>query len=289
MTTKIVILAGGISSRMRNSAVPGPGVDAEMLVHAREKAKTMLPVGSASRPFLDYLLYNIEQAGYREVVIVTGEADRSIRGHYEDGGGAADFPMLSISYVTQGIPSGRVKPAGTADALATALLARPAWRGKKFTVCNSDNLYSTGVLAMLLNEPHPNAMVEYDRDALGFEPERTMEFSVVRHDARGYLTDIVEKPSATEIDAARDERGRVGVSMNIFLLSYDDILPVLQSTPLHPVRDEKELPAAVRALASSRPGSVRALTVAESVPDLTTITDIGELFGRLGSPFSPAR
>jgi glucose-1-phosphate adenylyltransferase len=283
----IVILAGGMSSRMKKTAGPVPGVDGEMLRQVKEKAKAMLPVGEGSRPFLDYSLYNIERAGYSDVVIVTAERDGSIRSHYEAGGHSADFPGLRFSYVTQVIPAGREKPAGTADALLTALRSRPDWRGRRFTVCNSDNIYSVRVLRMLLDEAHPNAMVEYDRDALGFPPERTAHFSVVRCDERGFLTEILEKPSAAEIDAALGERGRVGVSMNIFRLSYDDILPVLESTPLHPVRNEKELPTAVNMLAASRPGSVLALPVSETVPDLTSLADIAEVRNHLGSTFPP--
>jgi len=256
-----------------------------MLRQVREKAKAMLPVGAGSRPFLDYSLYNIEKAGYTDVVIVTAERDRSIRAHYEAGGCAAEFPGLRISYVTQAIPAGRDKPAGTADALLTALHARPDWRCGRFTVCNSDNLYSVRVLRMLLEEAHPNAMIDYDREALGFPPERTLHFSIIRCDGRGFLLDILEKPSKNEIASALEERGRVGVSMNIFRLSYDDVLPVLESTPVHPVRGEKELPVAVKMMATSRPGSVLALRIAEPVPDLTSLSDIAEVRDHLGSHY----
>jgi len=286
MNPLIVILAGGISSRMKRAAgLPPAGVDGEILRQASEKSKAMLPVGRGSRPFLDYALYNIELAGYSEVLIVTGERDNSVREHYDAGGHSSSFPRLKLSYVTQRIPGGRTKPLGTADALLTALVARPDWSGKKFTVCNSDNLYSVAVLKQLLAETHPNVMIEYDRDALGFPPERTSHFSIVRTDDRGFLLDIIEKPSPREVLEAVESQGRVGVSMNIFRLSYDDILPVLRAVPLHPVRDEKELPVAVRMLAVSRPGSVRAIRVAERVPDLTSPDDIAAIRVHLGSEF----
>lgn len=247
----------------------------------------MLPVGEDSRPFLDYSLYYIEKAGYRDVVIVTAQGDRSIRSYYEGGGRSSDFPGLDISYVTQTVPAGRDKPAGTADALLTALRARPGWRGGSVTVCNSDNLYSVKVLRMLRAESHPNALIAYDRDALGFPPERTEHFSIVRYDDHGFLVDIIEKPSPPEIAAAMAGGGKVGVSMNIFRLSYDDILPIVRSMPPHPVRREKELPVAVKMLASSRPGSVRVVGVAEPVPDLTSVPDIEDVRRRIGSQFPP--
>ncbi|HLF13940.1 MAG TPA: nucleotidyltransferase, partial [Bacteroidota bacterium] len=71
--------------------------------------------------------------------------------------------------------------------------------------------------------------------------------------------------------------GRIGVSMNIFRFSCDDILPYLESVPLHPARNEKELPVAVRMMASERPGSVYSIPLSECVPDLTQIADIPEV------------
>jgi len=270
---------------MKNSAAAARGVDEETLRHARERAKAMLPVGEGSRPFLDYSLYNIEKAGYGEVMIVTADGDGSVRSYYEGDRRSSDFPGLEISYVTQTIPEGRNKPAGTADALLTALRARPGWRGGSVTVCNSDNLYSVKVLGMLLAENHPNAMIEYDRDGLGFPPERTEHFSIVRSDDSGFLVDIIEKPSQHDIASALAECGRVGVSMNIFRLSVDDILPIIGSMPPHPVRGEKELPVAVKMLASSRPGSVMVLRVSEAVPDLTSVPDIADVRRTIGSQF----
>jgi hypothetical protein len=113
--------------------------------------------------------------------------------------------------------------------------------------------------------------------ALGFPPGRTSQFAVILTDPSGAVRDIVEKPAAEEIVAATDRAGRVGVSMNIFRFSCDDILPYLESVPLHPARGEKELPAAVRMMAAARPGSVHAIPLSERVPDLTRLADIPEV------------
>ena len=280
MDPRIVVLAGGMSSRMKKAVdLPGgadraAGLDGKLLRDAREKAKAMIRVGPDGRPFLDFCLSNIAAAGYAEVVIVTGERDSSITEYYETEGHAKDFPALAISYVVQRIPAGREKPLGTADALQAVLAARPAWRGGKCTVCNSDNIYSVRALKTLLDDPHPNALVNYDRDALGFPPERTSQFAVVTTDRSGFVRDIIEKPAPADIAAAADGKGRIGVSMNIFRFTCDEILPYLASVPLHPERNEKELPVAVRMLASERPGSVYAISASERVPDLTQLADI---------------
>jgi glucose-1-phosphate thymidylyltransferase len=64
------------------------------------------------------------------------------------------------------------------------------------------------------------------------------------------------------------------VSMNLFRFEYDLILPMLETTPLHPIRNEKELPTAVTLLAQSDPEAVKAIPISENVPDLTSLEDI---------------
>jgi NDP-sugar pyrophosphorylase family protein len=266
----IVILAGGASSRMRNSVGP----DSPLASDIRRKAKAMLGVGEGSRPFLDYLLFNVEKASYDSVVLVVPQNDNSIRDYYEYRGGAAQFPQLSIHYVTQKVPVGRTKPLGTADALLQALQAMPQWKGHRFTVCNGDNLYSQRALELLLHDEHDNALIAYDRATLQFSEDRIAQFAVIKTDAGGYLRDIIEKPSAEELEQARSEQGRVSVSMNIWRLNYDLILPSLQAVPLHPIRQEKELPLAIKAMILRHPSSVFAVPLSEHVIDLTSQADI---------------
>lgn len=270
----IVILAGGLSSRMKQqTAIPG-SIDSSLIQEARMKSKAMLGVGEERKPFLDYLLYNIEQAGYMNAVIVVGERDDTIRKHYEQEQNAGIFPSLKFSFVVQTIPAGREKPLGTADALWTALSAMTAWRNQRFTVCNSDNLYSTTALRLLLEDTHPNALIDYDRSSLRFEHDRIMQFAVLKKDADGYVESIIEKPSREQLTQAADAQGRVGVSMNIFRLSYNAIIPFLESVPLHPERREKELPAAVNMMIERHPQCMFAIPLSEHVIDLTMQTDI---------------
>lgn len=273
MHPNLVILAGGISSRMKMAQPASAQLDPVLRRDAEEKSKSMIGVGDEHRPFLDYLLHNITVAGYRHVVILIGEKDDSIRAYYEAGRGAAQFSHLKMTYVRQPIPAGRTRPLGTADALWHALKATPEWRGQCFTVCNSDNLYSAEALRLMLEAPHANAMIDYDRAALQFSPERISAFAVLKKNAHGYLSDIIEKPSPAEMHSVTAE-GRTGVSMNIFRLAYDQILPYLETVPLHPTREEKELPTAVKMLVERNPHAVFTIPRAEPVPDLTLQSDI---------------
>lgn len=274
MDPYLVILAGGISSRMRLAPADTQRVDPRLSAEAQEKPKSMILLGAQRRPFLDFLLHNARAACYRDVVVVVGEHDRTIWDHYGGADRGNEFHGLSISFAVQRIPGNRSKPLGTADALLQGLIAVPEWAGHQFTVCNSDNLYSTRALRAMLECRSTGAIADYDRASLKFPPERTSQFAVIRKDSAGRLIDIVEKPSAPEIALARDKDGRVGVSMNLFRLTYDIVKPLLEQVPLHPIRLEKELPEAVRMMVQSCPGSVIAVSMAEDVPDLTTQQDI---------------
>ena len=277
MQPNIVILAGGISSRMKKSIESAKGnVDPALLLEAKEKSKAMIGVGGGSRPFLDYVLRNTAKAGYRDVVIVVGERDHSIRAYYESGG-AKTFPTLTISYAIQRIPPGREKPLGTADALLVALRVAPRWKAQGLTVCNSDNLYSVHALRSLLEDPHPNSLIDYDRSALKFSVDRISKFAVLAKDPGGFLTSIVEKPSEEEILRYQGADGRIGVSMNLFRFSYDMVLPFLETAPLHPVRQEKEIPTAVTMMVKAHPLSMFTIPLAEHVIDLTSGSDIPEV------------
>ena len=62
--------------------------------------------------------------------------------------------------------------------------------------------------------------------------------------------------------------------MNIFRLSCDMIFPFLQIVPLHPVRNEKELPAAIKMMIDENSKSLFTIPLNEHVPDLTSKNDI---------------
>jgi ADP-glucose pyrophosphorylase len=268
-----MILAAGVSSRMkRESAVP---LDPTLAREASSKSKSMIGVGPGRRPFLDYLLYNARKAGYRDVVLVVGEKAEGIRAHYGSLDSGNSYHGLSIDYAVQSIPAGRTKPLGTADAVLTGLLARPEWVHQRFTVCNSDNLYSSRALALLLDSHAESCTADYDRSALGFPPERTEQFAVLHKSTDGSLLEIIEKPTPEDIALCADAHGRVGVSMNLWRFQGELIKPALEKTPLHPLRTEKELPASVSLMVKEHPGCLMTYPVAERVPDLTGRDDIG--------------
>jgi NDP-sugar pyrophosphorylase family protein len=261
-TNRLIILAAGMSSRMAASL-------ADTGTASTAAAKSMIGVGPGGRPLLDYLLANAQRAGLDDVTIVVNDRDTSIRERYARGWDGA-----RITLAVQRIPPDRAKPLGTADAVAQALRVREDWRGARCVVCNSDNLYSVEAFAALARLAAPGGWIDYDADGLGFAIERIAQFGITVVDGEGFLLDIIEKPSIERIELQRRERGAVRVSMNIWRFDRDAILPYLDACPLHPVRDEKELPAAVRLFVAEHPRGMRAVPMSEPVPDLTRAEDI---------------
>jgi NDP-sugar pyrophosphorylase family protein len=268
MSEKIVILAAGSSTRMSKSL--GTAVTERM-------TKCMIPLGKDETPFLGYLLTNLEQAGFREVVIVTAEGDFTIQRYFGD-----TFGTLAISTVVQTVPAGRTKPAGTADALLQALRTLPEWADESFCVCNSDNLYSVSTLKKLRNSSYHNALPCYDRKGLEYTEDRTARFAVIDVSEDFSVQGIIEKP--TDMQIAKSLRnGTVFVSMNLFKLDYAMALETLDKVPYSADRNEKDLPSAIGLMILEQPGCMHGFVVCEHVPDLTSATDILTVSGEIAT------
>ncbi|MBK7229323.1 MAG: nucleotidyltransferase [Ignavibacteriales bacterium] len=274
---KLIILAGGISSRMKKPTDRNLEIDNKLVEDADLKTKSMIGVGKDYRPFLDYLLFNAREAGYGDIVLVIGANDNSIKDYYGYNNSDNNFYGLKISYAVQPVPEGRTKPLGTADALLWGLKSKPEWNSNYFTVCNSDNLYSVKALSMMLKSTYLAALIDYDRSALEFEQNRIERFAVTKKSKNNFLLDIIEKPSSEIVESVKDKNDFVGVSMNIFSLKYNVVLPFLEKVPLHPVRKEKELPEAIKMMANEYENSVYCYSLAEHVPDLTSKSDIEQV------------
>ncbi|WP_044171224.1 sugar phosphate nucleotidyltransferase [Flectobacillus major] len=270
---KLLIMAGGMSSRMKKTDGIA-NLDEKLVEQANTLPKGMIGVGKDGRPFMDYLLYNAHRAGYNEVLILKNPKDTVTQPYYDKLVADNKAWGFTFKFATQLIAPDREKPAGTADAIQQALEQTPEWKGQRFTVCNSDNLYSVDVLSLLKDAAIPNAVVSYNADALGVEPERVKAFAIIKTDAEGFLQEILEKPNDEQIAEAKRIAGQIGVNMNVFHFKYDDILKYVQSEPFNPIRNERELPSAVTRMAKENPRTVTTVPVAESVPDLTSKGDI---------------
>jgi len=182
VTSRAVVLARGLGTRMRE---PDPAVTLTAEQHRAANAglKPMVPVHG--RPFLEYVLGAVADAGIRQVALIVAPDHLVIRRHFEEHAPS----RLAISFVVQ------------AEALGTAnaVLAAEQWTGgEPFLVMNADNLYPVQALADLasLDEPGLLAFEADDLVRTGNIPAaRVKAFALVQTDDDGYLMRIVEKPN----------------------------------------------------------------------------------------------
>ncbi len=102
--------------------------------------KAMIPI---KRPFLDYVLSGLADAGYTEVCLVIGPEHGAIREYYE----VKSPPVrVRVSFAIQ------QEPKGSAD----AMLAAETFAGDdEFLMINSDNFYPQSALLGLRNLGEP--------------------------------------------------------------------------------------------------------------------------------------
>ena len=208
MNEKLVILAAGLSSRMKKS-ISSKGVSSEAIQQANQISKGLIGLGKSKRPLLDYLINNARISGYKSIYLIIGEDSKLFKKTYSNN---PNFSDLSISFATQYIPEHRIKPLGTADALVQVMEQYPELKKTSFSVCNSDNLYSVNALSKLREDPATNSFIAYDAKHLKFPEDRLSSFAVTILDNQNKLLNIIEKPKKEEIDSFRDKHGVIRVS-----------------------------------------------------------------------------
>lgn len=274
MTKRLLILAGGMASRMKKALAEASDVDPKLIEQANSVTKGMIQVGKNGKTLIDYQLYNAHLAGIEEVLLLLHPTDAVTQTYCEQLMKEEKCWGLKIFFARQHIPEGREKPAGTADAVYQALSQHESWQKGRVIVCNSDNLYSVKALNALWNSPQSEALIAYNRDSLLYPAERISAFALIKTDKDGYLLDIIEKPTAEQAAELQQIQGTLGVSMNIFVFEASEFLPYLAKTPYHPVRNEKELPTAVFLYGEGKGRGFYTIPLAENVPDLTSKEDI---------------
>jgi len=275
-TVSLLIMAGGASSRMKRS-LKDSSINEELKKQAKAVHKSLIPLGVNQRPLLYYLIKNAVTAGYTKIYLITSPENKAFHDQIAYWKQQQIFVDINISFVLQYVPLDREKPLGTADAVEQALEQYPELQKTQFTVCNGDNLYSSTVFQRL-KEPRkvPHALISYARSGLNFPDDRIAKFAVMDIDSEGFLKNIIEKPDHSEVDEYIDITGEIRVSMNIFSFDGALLYPYLKSCPIHPERNEKELPEALRLMNSADPQKTICIPVKEHLPDLTSAEDISK-------------
>jgi len=263
----LVVLAAGMSSRMKKQD-DSVNLNSDDLQQANQRTKSLITIGKKGQVLLDYVLFNAKKSGFKKVYLVTGEDNTLFKTHYKN-----QKIGLVINFAIQPIPLNRQKPLGTADAVYQLLEQYPTLKKDSFVVCNSDNLYSVKAFKALRQVDDDQALIAYNREALKFTAERIAKFAVIATE-RSFVRQIIEKPAVNRLEKYKDDKGIIRVSMNLFKLQGDLIYPFVKNCPLHPIRQEKELPVAINNYLKAHPLSIKAIPLSEHVPDLTSKKDI---------------
>ena len=267
MTTRAVVLARGLGTRMREPD-PGAPLSPEQQQAADAGLKAMMPVNG--RPFLDYVLGSLADAGLREVALVVAPDHDALRQHFA----AAPPARLRVGFVVQEVPVGT----------ANAVLAAETWtQGDPFLVMNADNLYPVEALRALaaLDEP---GFLAFDPDDLvrtsNISPDRIRSFALVVMDEEGYLTSIIEKPGDLPPEGGSHD---TCVSMNCWRFDAR-IFDACRAVPKS-ARGEFELPEAV-GVARAQGTRVKAVPARGPVLDLSRRADAADVARRLAGVVS---
>lgn len=249
---RAIVLAAGAGTRMRAAGVQ-PGLSAEQSRAALSGAKAMMPLGS--RPFLDYVLHGLAEAGIEEICLVVAPDHGSMLEHY-----ALTPPQrLRVQFAVQ------QEPLGTAH----ALLAAEEFAGPQdFLLINGDNHYPVPVLRALCEASGP-ALAAFDAASLlppdlppASRDQRLMAYSDLGIDDGGWLRSITEKPTTPPLF----------VSMNCWRLGtviFEACKAIQPST-----RGEFELPSAVLHSMQHLGQGYRALPARGPVLDLSSREDV---------------
>ena len=268
-TARAVVLARGLGTRMRAPDASAPLTPAQQRI-AEAGLKAMIPLNG--RPFLDYILSSLADAGIHHVALVVAPAHDTVRRYYE-----SDAPPVRVrlGFVVQ------EQPLGTAD----AVLAAEQWvEGEPFLTMNADNLYPVAALTELAALVDPG-LPAFDPDELvrssNIPPERIRSFAFLDVDDRGYLRSIVEKPEENEWLpplGGRTVKGGSHISMNCWRFDAR-IFSACRDVP-RSARGEFEIPEAV-GLAVRRGVPFKAFEARGPVLDLSTRADAADVARRL--------
>ena len=261
-----IVMAAGKGSRMRADA----DVDPDLLTEARSRPKAMIRIGRERRPLLEHLLNQLRNEGCSAACVVIAPDDAVTRDHFSQN----PLAGMTLSFVEQAVPEGRLKPLGTAHAVELALRAHPEWDGASVTVANGDNLPPQGMFKSLFG--HESVLPAFHPEHLGLPTERIQAFAVIHVDLDGQLTGITEKPDAAAMASARWQDGHVRVSMNYFRMPYAALLQAVCEVDEHPERGEKELPVAVSQWLNRHQGDMTALPLSGAFLDMTHPRDIAK-------------
>jgi len=243
---------------------PNAALDPSQKAAADQGAKALMPFG---RPFLDYVLSALADAGLVDVCLVVGPEGDPVREAYRRN---AALERVRISFAVQD------EALGTADAV---LAAERFAGGDHFVALNSDNYYPASAyrsLTLLGGAGLPVFRPATLTGAGNIPPERVRHYAIAVV-TRDYVVErILEKPDEATLASFGED---AWISMNVWRFS-PAIFQACREVPLSP-RGELELPRAVDYAVTVLGQKFRAAPCRDGVLDLSSRGDVASVAERL--------
>jgi len=263
----MIIMAAGVSSRMKDSSVPKE-ISQNLINQSNHRVKGFIQAGEGNEPIIFYIIKNCISAGVKNFYIILSDNSDEFQDYLKK----LEIKLsIQIKFGFQDF-YGKLKPMGTADAIFQIMNQYKELRNKRFLVCNSDNLYSSRAIKLLLAENNYNSMIAYDFDCLKFSTERLESLSILKIKGK-FLDRIIEKPDMKIIK----NYSKKFVSMNIFSLKGKLVYQYLKDCPITIERGEKEIASALQNMILDNKKSMIVFHLCEHVPDLTFKEDIDKI------------
>jgi dTDP-glucose pyrophosphorylase len=263
----MIIMAAGVSSRMKDSSVPKE-ISQNLINQSNHRVKGFIQAGEGNEPIIFYIIKNCISAGVKNFYIILSDNSDEFQDYLKK----LEIKLsIQIKFGFQDF-YGKLKPMGTADAIFQIMNQFKELRNKRFLVCNSDNLYSSRAIKLLLAENNYNSMIAYDFDCLKFSTERLESLSILKIKGK-FLDRIIEKPDMKIIK----NYSKKFVSMNIFSLKGKLVYQYLKDCPITIERGEKEIASALQNMILDNKKSMIVFHLCEHVPDLTFKEDIDKI------------
>ena len=263
----MIIMAAGVSSRMKDSSVPKE-ISQNLINQSNHRVKGFIQAGEGNEPIIFYIIKNCISAGVKNFYIILSDNSDEFQDYLKK----LEIKLsIQIKFGFQDF-YGKLKPMGTADAIFQIMNQYKELRNKRFLVCNSDNLYSSRAIKLLLAENNYNSMIAYDFDCLKFSTERLESLSILKIKGK-FLDRIIEKPDMKIIK----NYSKKFVSMNIFSLKGKLVYQYLKDCPITIKRGEKEIATALQNMILDNKKSMIVFHLCEHVPDLTFKEDIDKI------------
>jgi len=195
------------------AVIPAAGLGTRMLPATKSQPKEMLPVGR--KPVIQYVIEELEAAGIKQILIITGQKKRAIEDHFDrdmdlirylEEKGSYDL-VMSMDYEVADIQlfyTRQSEQNGTAHAIG---LAESFVNGEPFVVCLGDSIIKSdkpGSLVRRLIETHERRKSSVTIAFREVSPEDVVKYGIAAPDPQhSYgpefrLQNLIEKPSIEE-------------------------------------------------------------------------------------------